>query len=132
MDERVGFKVRGVHPVRIIIIEGTRYRISERDCNKIVKGLDTDKAFTNIFGYYTIQIDGICLSRWRTCVQCSLYNRYKKVNSCMHLFRSIVGEQFFRHLHFVDNAILWDPRFDREARQALQKIKGVFSTAMEI
>ena len=103
--------------------------MSERDYELLLERFDADNATVNAFGYFAIHVNLICVDRWRKCIKCPLFNPRKRTNSCNYLFKSIAGEQFFQHIYFFDHGIFWNPEFDEEARQALQKIKNALSAA---
>ena len=118
--------------MRSLTYNGIEHRLTEHDWRKLLDRFDASRAKINFFGYYTIHVGSICMNRSYKCGQCPLRDPHKKTNSCTYMFMKIVGEEVFAHAYLLDSAVLWDPKFDLEVRQALQKVRDVLSTATKI
>ena len=118
--------------MRVINYDGVEHRLSERNWKQALRRYDTDNAKPNNFGYYCIYVNNICVGRAYKCIRCPMRDPHKKVNSCTYWFRDLIGEDLFPHLHLFDNVVMWDPEFNSEARQALQKLRGVLATAKKV
>jgi len=118
--------------MRLITYEGVEHRLSERNWRKLLNRFDTRKAKLSNLGYFSIHVGSICLNRSDKCIRCPLRDPHKKINSCTYLFRRIIGEELFPYVQMFDTVVIWEPRFDSEARQALQKVRDVLSAADRI
>lgn len=118
--------------MRLIRFEDRTYKISEKDYAQLMRRFDAGKAFLSFLGYFIIPVSLICAKRLGKCSKCSLSDPRKKVNSCTLFFKKILGEKSFGYLHFFDNGVLWDPRFDGEARRALQHLREALSGAKKL
>ena len=118
--------------MRLITYEGVEHRLSERNWKQLLRRFDSGKAKLNHFGYPSIYANSICVGRAYKCIRCPLRDPHKKVNSCTYLFSQVIGKELFPYLHLFDHVVIWDPKFDSEARQALQKLTGILSAATKI
>jgi len=118
--------------MRLISYEGVDHKVSERNWKQLIKRFDADKASRNAFGYYFIPITSICVNRDYKCIRCPLRDPHKKINSCTYLFSHIIGEDLLKHVHLRDSGILWEPQYDADARQALQKVSEVLTKAVKL
>jgi len=118
--------------MRSFIYEGIEHRLSERNWKKLLRRFDDNNAKLNCLGYFSVHVGSICEHRNYKCRRCPLRDPHKKTNSCSYLFRRIIGEELYSYIHLFDSTIIWEPRFDAEARQALQKVKDTLSTAKRI
>ncbi len=115
--------------MRLITFEGIEHRLSEQNWKQLLRRFDARKSKLNTNGYNFIRVNSICVQREYKCIRCPLRDPHKKINSCTYLFREIIGEDLFPHLYMFDCGIMWEPKFDSEVRQALQKVTEVLSTA---
>ncbi len=118
--------------MRLITYEGVEHRLSERNWRKLLNRFDARKANLSILGYFNIRVGSICVDRSDKCARCPLRDPHKKTNSCTYLFRRIIGEELFPYVQMFDTVVIWDPKFDSEVRQALQRVRDVLSTATRI
>ena len=118
--------------MRLITYEGVEHRLSERNWRKLLNRFDARKANLSILGYFNIHVGSICVDRSNKCIRCPLRDPHKKTNSCTYLFGRIIGEELFPYVQLFDTVVIWDKKFDSEARQALQKVRDVLSTATRI
>ena len=118
--------------MRLITYEGVEHRLSERNWRKLLRRFDARKAKISILGYFGVHVDSICVERSYKCIRCPLRDPHKKTNSCTYFFRRIIGEELFPYVHLFDTVVIWDPKFDSEVRQLLQKVRDVLSTAQKI
>ena len=115
--------------MRLIVYEGVEHRLSERNWKKMLRRFDARKAKMSPFGYFEIHVNSICVDRSYKCIRCPLRDPHKTTNSCTYLFRRIIGEELFQYVYLFDSAVMWEPKYDSEARQALQKVRHVLSGA---
>lgn len=118
--------------MRIIAFDGINHVLSDRDWKQMLNRFNPETARLNAFGYYVIHVNSICTNRNYKCIRCPLRDLGKKTNSCTLLFRKIIGNTLLQHVHLRDSGILWDPKFDDEARRALHKVTDVLSTAKKV
>jgi len=118
--------------MRLITYEGAEHRLSERNWKQLLRRFDARKASLNHFGYAIIPVNSICVNRSYKCIRCPLRDPHKKINSCTYLFRRIMGEDLFPYVHLYDFGVMWDPKFDSDVRQALQRVTDVLSIATKI
>ena len=121
----IGVNIR--KKMKEIIFKDRNYRISTRDFRKMMKMFDCERAALISSGYYFIPERSICADNSRKCIDCSFYDSRKKVNGCIYLFKKVLGEKDSSLVHFLDQGIFWDSKFDKEVRQALKKMKILLS-----
>jgi hypothetical protein len=115
--------------MRLLTYEGVEHELSERNWRQLLRRFDAERASLNAFGYNFIPVKAICVGRDYKCIRCPLRDPHKKINSCTYLFSKIIGEELLQRVHVHDSGILWEPRFDAEARLALQKVKDYLRQA---
>lgn len=115
--------------MRVVNYEGIEHKLSERNWKQLIRRFTPDRASLNCFGYYVIRGNSICVNRNYKCIRCPLRDPHKKINSCTYLFRSIIGEDLFQYIHLYDFGIMWNPKHDKEVRQALQKVTNILLEA---
>ncbi|OGO24906.1 MAG: hypothetical protein A2144_13360 [Chloroflexi bacterium RBG_16_50_9] len=113
--------------MRLIKYDGRDIKLSERDWRQLCSRFDDRYASLNIFGYYCICIPALCHRYQYKCYLCPLGAVAKGTNRCTHLFDNIIGSELAQYLYLFDPVVVWSPKFDSEARQALQKIRVVLS-----
>jgi hypothetical protein len=118
--------------MRLIIYDGTKYRLSERNWKQMLRRFDASRASLNTFGFYFIPVKSICVTRSYKCIRCPLRDPHKKINSCTFLFSKIIGEDLLQYVHLRDSGILWDAKDDVVAKSALRKVTDVLSGALFI
>jgi hypothetical protein len=118
--------------MRKIKYEGIEHLLSDKNWQQMLKRFDFRKARLNAFGYNFIPIKSICVARSYKCIRCPLRDPHKKTNSCTYLFHRIIGDDLLRYLHIRDSGILWEPKYDAEARQALTRVITVLNQAENI
>lgn len=118
--------------MRLITFEGIEHRLSEKNWKHLLRRFDARKSKLNAYGYNFIRVNSICVNRSYKCIRCPLRDPHKKVNSCTYLFRKIIGKDLFLHLGMFDCGIIWEPKFDPEVRQALQRVTDVLSLAEKV
>ena len=118
--------------MRLINYKGVEHRLSEHDWKQLLNRFDASNADVNIFGYYCLPVSSICANHSYRCIRCPLRDPHKETNSCTYLFRKIIGDELFQYLHLFDTVVIWEPKRDKEVRQALQKVRDILSAAMKI
>jgi hypothetical protein len=108
------------------------FKITERDYQQLLRRFDPDNASRNAFGYNMIRASITCVNRRSKCRTCSFFTPNKEINCCSVLFKTMAGEPYSKYLYFFDHGILWDTRFDKEARYTLNKIKSQLAQAEKI
>ncbi len=116
--------------MRRIMYEGAVYELSERNWKQLLRRFDARRASLNVFGNYFIRGKSLCVDRDYKCIRCPLRDPHKKVNSCTYLFEKIIGEDLLPCIHLRDSGVVWDPKDDRSARAALQRVMDVLSNAV--
>lgn len=115
--------------MRRITYDGATYELSERNWKQLLRRFDARRASLNLFGHYFVRGKSLCVDRDYKCIRCPLRDPSKKVNSCTYLFEKIIGEDLLPNIHLRDSGIVWDPKDDRNARAALQRVMDVLSNA---
>jgi hypothetical protein len=118
--------------VRLITFEGIEHRLTEQNWKQLLRRFDARKSKPNAYGYNFIRVNSICVNRGYKCIRCPLRDPHKRVNSCTYLFKQIIGKDLFRHLEMLDCGIMWEPKFDPQVRQALQRVTDVLSAAEKV
>jgi hypothetical protein len=116
--------------MRRITYDGATYELSERNWKQVLRRFDARRASLNVFGNYFIRGKSLCVDRDYKCIRCPLRDPHKKVNSCTYLFEKIIGEDLLPYIHLRDSGIVWDPKDDRNARAALQRVMDVLMNAV--
>lgn len=116
--------------VRRITYDSATYELSERNWKQLLRRFDAHRASLNLFGYYFIRGKSLCVGRDYKCIGCPLRDPHKKVNSCTYLFEKIIGEDLLPCIHLRDSGVAWDPKDDRDARVALQRVMDILSGAV--
>lgn len=115
--------------MRRITYDGVTYELTERNWKQMRRRFDARRAALNLFGYYFIRGKSICVAREYKCIRCPLRDPRKKVNSCTYLFEKIIGKDLLPSIHLRDSGVAWDPKDDRNARAALQRVMDILSNA---
>jgi hypothetical protein len=118
--------------MRLITYEGVEHTLSERNWKQLLRRFDASRATLNCYGFFINRVNSICVNRNYKCIRCPLRDPHKKINSCTYLFRRVIGEDLFPYVHLYDVGVMWDPKYDSEARQALQRVTDVLSSAKKI
>jgi hypothetical protein len=118
--------------LRLITFEGVEHRLSEQNWKQLLRRFDVKKSRLNPRGFNVISVNSICVRREYKCIRCPLRDPHKRINSCTYLFEEIMGEDLFPRLYMFDCGIMWEPRFDAEVRQALQRVTDVLQAAKRI
>jgi hypothetical protein len=118
--------------MRLITYEGVEHKLSERNWKQLLRRFDANKAILNVFGYYIIRVNSICVNRDYKCIRCPLRDPHKRTNSCTYLFRNVIGEDLFPYVHLYDSGVMWEPKNDAEARRALQRVMDILLPAKKV
>jgi hypothetical protein len=118
--------------VRLITFEGIEHLLTEQNWKQLLRRFDAEKSKLNAHGYNFIRVNSICVNRGYKCIRCPLRDPHKRVNSCTYLFKQIMGKDLFRHLEMLDCGIIWEPKFDPQVRQALQRVTDVLTAAEKV
>lgn len=118
--------------MRLIEYEGKDIRLPERDWRQLLQRFDARQANLNILGYYCIHVPALCMRYKYKCSQCPLGKINMGANRCTYLFDEIMGSELSQYVFLFDPVVVWSPKFDLEARQALDKVRGVLSADKSI
>lgn len=118
--------------MRTLIVDGIKRNLSEHIWSQLCNRFDTSRVKINSFGYYNIRTSSICVISNYRCARCPLRDPHKKTNSCTYLFKKMIGEELFPYIHLFDYVIMWDPKFDSEARTAIQKVRDILFAAERV
>lgn len=113
--------------MRLIKYGGKDIRLPEHDWKQLLERFDARQASLNILGYYCIHVPALCIRYRYKCAQCPLGKIDMGANRCTYLFDNIMGRELSQYVYLFDPVVVWSPKFDSEARQALQKIRNVLS-----
>lgn len=118
--------------MRLLTYDDIEHKLTESEWRKLVRSFDARKARLSVIGYDSINVSSICEDRDYKCVRCPLNDPRKRINSCTFFFRNIIGEELFLYLHLFDFAVIWDQKYDTEARSALKKVSVVLNQAKKV
>ena len=113
--------------MKLIQYEGRDIKLPERDWRQHLKRFDARRASPNLYGYNCIYVSSICGRYNYKCSLCPLGITATGTNRCTYLFNSMIGRELSQYVYFFDPVVVWSPKFDAEARQALKKIRDVLS-----